>query len=87
MQLQSGLVPLHLSTNVSLWTLHDTVPRLQNKCSDQSSDTIRDAIKYKLSTCSLRWENFWYLYKDANDLFKPTRQSERSFTPFVQATD
>ncbi len=41
MQLQSDLVPLHLSTNVSLWTL-------KTNYSYQSSDTIWGAIKNKI---------------------------------------
>ncbi len=75
---------LHISTNGSLWTLHDTVPRLQKKYSKQSSGTIQDAIKNKLSTCSFTLGFFWNL--PWMSCLNQTCQSKRSFTPFALLT-
>ncbi len=47
----------------------------KTKCSDQSSDTIRDAIKYKLSTCSLRWETSDICTKTRTICLNQTRQA------------
>ncbi len=58
----------------------------KTKCSDQSSDTIRDAIKNKLSTCSLCWDPSDICTETRNSCFNQTCQSERSFTPFVRLT-
>ncbi len=66
----------------SLWTLHDTVPRLQNKM--LRTILRHDAIKNKLSTCSS--SRFWYLYKDTNELFKPNA-SKPTFFHFICPDD
>ncbi len=43
----------------------------KTKCSDQSSDTIRGATQNKLPLdLFFTLGSFWYLYKDANELFK-----------------
>ncbi len=62
----------------SLWTLHDTEPRLQNK-------TIRSILWHDPINYPLVPEAgiFWYLYKDANELFKPNASKRSSFTLFV----
>ncbi len=71
--------------NVSLWTLHDTVPRLQNKM--LWIILKHDPGCHKLSTCSLRWDpsdictQTWIRYLNR------TCQSNRSFTSFVLTTD
>ncbi len=59
----------------------------KTKCSEQSSDTIQDAIKNKLSTCSLCWDPSDICTKTRTSCLNQTRQSERSFTTFVLTTD
>ncbi len=56
----------------------------KTKSSEQSSDTIRDAIKNKLSTYSLRWDPSDICTKTWTNCSNQKRQSERSFTPFVR---
>ncbi len=51
----------------------------KTKSSEQSSDMIRDAIKNKLSTYFFTLGSFWYLYKDANVLFKPNTSKRKFF--------
>ncbi len=53
----------------------------------KSSDTIRDAVKNKLSTCSLRWDPSDICTKTWTICLNQTRQNERSFTAFVLTTD
>ncbi len=56
----------------------------KTKSSEQSSDTVRDAIKNKLSTYSLRWDPSDICTKTWTNCSNQKRQSERSFTPFVR---
>ncbi len=50
----------------------------KTKLFGQSCDTIWDAIKKLTIQLFLKLENFWYLYKDSNKLFKPNT-SKRTF--------
>ncbi len=59
----------------------------KTKCSDRSSDTTRDAIKNKPSTCSLRWDPSDICTKTQTRCLNQTRQSKRSINPFVPTTD
>ncbi len=59
----------------------------KTKCCDQSSNTIQDAIKNKLSTCSLHWDPSDICTKTWTSYLNQTHQSERSFTLFVWLID
>ncbi len=59
----------------------------KTKYSEQSSDTIRDAIKNKLSICSLHWDPSDIYTKMRTSGLNQMRQRKCSFTPFVLLTD
>ncbi len=74
---------VHLSTNVSLWLSMTLCLIYKTK----SSDTIRGAIKNKLSTCSLHWNSSDICTKTWTSCLNQTCQSKRSFTASVLTTE